>query len=77
MLQTGREIPSVVAFNVEVGSASVTGTVLDSFTQQPLANARAAINGKNLSAMTDSQGKFTLEGIPNRHRDPYDHPPEL
>ena len=58
------EVPSVVAFTMERGSASVSGTVIDLFTQQPLANARRDISGTTISVLTDDQGRFTLEGIP-------------
>ena len=62
--QGGTDTYSVVAFMVEPGAAVIAGTVVDPFTQQPLANARVGINGTTLSVQTDAQGRFTLDGVP-------------
>lgn len=64
MLGAASEASSVVAFNVDKGVATITGIIVDPFTQQPLANARVSINGTNLFALTDSQGRFTLTNVP-------------
>lgn len=60
----GGSVPSVVGFGVEPGRAAISGTVLDPFTQQPLAGARVSINGTTLAVLTDAQGRFTLDGVP-------------
>lgn len=62
--QNGMDIYSLVAFKVEAGAAIVGGTVRDPFTQQPIIGARVAIEGTNLYGLTDSEGRFTLEGVP-------------
>jgi hypothetical protein len=64
MIGAGTEAQSVIAFNVEKGVASITGTVIDPFTNLPLVNATVTINGTTISALTDSQGRFTLTDVP-------------
>jgi len=63
VLQGGSEAYAIVAFTVEPGTAVIAGTVLDPFTQQPLANARVGNNGTTRSVQTDAQGHFTLDGV--------------
>src|SRR6185295_18248542 len=64
ILGAGGEVPSVVGFNIEKGAATITGVVIDPFTQQPIAGARVAIEGTNIFVLTDSQGRFTLTDVP-------------
>ncbi|HEY6971188.1 MAG TPA: IPT/TIG domain-containing protein [Candidatus Angelobacter sp.] len=45
------------------GKTTVTGIVLDD-ADQPIANATASIQGTNLSALTDSNGQFTIANAP-------------
>jgi hypothetical protein len=63
--QDGVEIPAVVAFNVEKGAATVTGRVIDSFTQQPVSSARVALNGTSSSILTGGDGRFALTDSPS------------
>ena len=65
ILEAGREIPSVVGFSVEHGAASISGIVIDPFTQQPLANALVGVNGSLVSTLTDGTGHFTLNNVPS------------
>ena len=44
-------------------SMSVSGTVLDSLTTQPLANARIVLVGTTASATTDARGQFVLRNV--------------
>ena len=62
--QPSGDAPSVVAFNVEKGAARLSGVLIDSFTGQPLANARVSVQGTVVTATTDGQGRFTLDGVP-------------
>lgn len=64
MLTVGSEAPAVVAFSVDKGVASISGLVLDPFTNQRLANARVSINNTTIFGLTDSQGRFTLTNVP-------------
>lgn len=43
--------------------ASLTGSVLDKSTDQPLANALVAIQGSTRTAFTDTTGRFRFEGL--------------
>lgn len=61
---SGFEAASVVAFSVEAGASVFSGELIDSFTQQPIANARVVVNGTGIEAVTDAEGKFRLEGVP-------------
>ena len=42
----------------------VTGTVVDSATSNPIANARVAVVGTTLLSGTDSDGRFSLNNVP-------------
>ena len=64
LTQNGKPVYSVVAFKVLQGSATISGTVIDPVTQQPVAGARVGINGTQLFVLTDADGNFTLEGVP-------------
>jgi len=44
-------------------NTSVSGVVLDN-ANTPIPNATAKIEGTNLSAVTDAQGKFSISGVP-------------
>ena len=49
---------------------NVRGVVLDSSTQQPLVGATVLmLAGEGLLDVTDSQGKFTIYGVPSGRRD--------
>ncbi|RIL07311.1 MAG: hypothetical protein DCC71_03665 [Proteobacteria bacterium] len=61
----GQEIPSVVAFRVEAGAAIVRGRLTDSFTGEPIANARIQVNGSDASAITGADGSFEIHGVPS------------
>jgi hypothetical protein len=50
---------------VEHGAASISGIVIDPFTQQPLANALVGVNGSLVSTLTDGTGHFTLNNVPS------------
>jgi fibronectin type 3 domain-containing protein len=60
----GPAASSIVAFSVERGGAALSGQLVDSFTQAPLANARIVVNGTRFEATTDAEGRFTIEGVP-------------
>jgi TonB-dependent starch-binding outer membrane protein SusC len=45
-------------------SATVTGTVTDSASQQPLSNVQVAIAGTSIGALTRADGGYTLVGVP-------------
>ena len=62
---TGEETAiSVNAFNVLKGKSSITGRLVDPVTGQPIAGATVVIQGTNLTALTDVNGNFTVEGVP-------------
>jgi hypothetical protein len=42
----------------------VTGTLLDSATSQPVANARITVVGTTIVSGTNSEGRFTLNAVP-------------
>ncbi len=63
--QAGRSVPSVIGFNVRRGASAISGTILDSFTGQPLVGARVRVNGSDAEAVTDENGKFELVGAPS------------
>jgi hypothetical protein len=44
--------------------ASVTGIVFDSTRSKPLAGARVSLAGTDRAAVSDSAGRYTLEGVP-------------
>ena len=45
-------------------TGSILGSVFDSTTSAPLANARVAVFGTSLVAESDEQGRFKLDGVP-------------
>lgn len=56
-----------LAFNVHWASAqtrTVTGTVTDAATGQPLEGARVSVRGTSLATTTGVNGKFTLANVP-------------
>lgn len=63
MRQADSEARSVVAFNVEKGAAVLTGTLIDSFTGQPLVGARVSVKGGIATAVSGADGRFILEGV--------------
>ncbi len=64
IITESEEAFSIVAFNVEKGSAKVKGKVVDEFTDQPIQGARVSINGTNLFTLADVSGNFILENVP-------------
>jgi hypothetical protein len=47
-----------------VMAAVITGSVVDSTTSRPLANAQVAVIGTPLGAVTNAAGRFTIAGYP-------------
>jgi TonB-dependent starch-binding outer membrane protein SusC len=45
-------------------AAVVTGTVSDSASGRPLANAQVVVVGTNLGALTNAAGRYTITGVP-------------
>lgn len=45
-------------------TSQVTGTVIDSETGEPLIGAQVKVEGTNIGALTDLDGKFTLKNLP-------------
>lgn len=60
----GQTVTSLVGFAVEPGTASVSGTLVDTLSGLPLAGATVAIFGHTGAVQTDAQGNFVLENIP-------------
>jgi hypothetical protein len=60
----GPAAASIVAFVVEPGAIVFSGQLVDSFTQQPIAGARVAINGTLFEGETDADGRFSIAGVP-------------
>jgi len=60
----GETALSVNAFNVLKGKSSVTGRLVDPTTGQAIAGATVVIQGTNITAITNANGYFTLEGLP-------------
>jgi hypothetical protein len=42
----------------------VTGTVVDSVSGEPIADARVAVRGTTLGATTEATGRFTIGNVP-------------
>ena len=42
----------------------ITGTVVDSTTSQPIANARVTFVGTSILSGTDTDGRFTINKVP-------------
>ena len=49
-----------LAINIYAFSQSLTGSVVDSETKQPLMYANISVKGKSIGAITDSTGRFDL-----------------
>lgn len=65
-ITTGSEIAlSVLGFSVTQGSTTITGKLLDQDTGQPVSGATAIVNGTSFSAITNTDGIFTISGIPS------------
>ena len=63
---TGSETaPSVVAFNVMKGKATVTGKLLDADSGLAISGSPVILQGTTFSTTTGSDGVFTLTGIPS------------
>ena len=60
----GQEVVSAIAFSVEQGAAEISGILVDSFSGEPLVNARVSIRGTSIVAVSDAQGRFTVSGAP-------------
>lgn len=46
------------------GTGSVTGTIIDADTQQPLSGAQVVITGTNRGALTNRAGRYVMPGVP-------------
>lgn len=55
---------SLAGQDTERTTGSILGSVFDSTTAAPLANARVAVFGTGLVAETNEQGRFRLDGVP-------------
>lgn len=62
-VQESEKIASAVIFEVLGSASQVFGQLIDSFTQQPLEGARVVANGTGVVDITDSEGKFSLDGL--------------
>lgn len=60
----GPDATSVVAFRIEPGATVLTGRLVDSFTQLPLAGSRVLVDGTSIEVETDADGRFRIEGVP-------------
>ena len=64
--------PVVVASPVPVGSpgptTTLSGVVTNALTGQPIAGATVQVDGTSVSAITGSDGRFTLAGVPAGQR---------
>ncbi|NNF26173.1 MAG: TonB-dependent receptor plug domain-containing protein, partial [Gemmatimonadetes bacterium] len=47
-----------------LGQNTITGTVVDVSTQQPLAGAQVVIEGSQLGSLTDNRGRFLILNVP-------------
>lgn len=56
--------PSLVAAQGRVGSAGISGRVLDAGSREPIAGAVVQIRTLDRTVETDSLGRFTLSGLP-------------
>jgi TonB family protein len=61
------ENPTVIERNMSIEinrtDSGLSGTVLDSETNQPLAGASVIVDGSNAGSVTDANGNFSLSGI--------------
>lgn len=57
------EIPEMTLSRVDL-RGTIVGTVADYHTQRPLAAVQVFIEGTSLGAMTNAQGRFTIENVP-------------
>jgi len=55
---------SLVAFNVNPGLVTLTGTLIDSVTSNAIANAIITVEGTGFTTMSAPDGTFSLVGIP-------------
>ena len=51
------------SFNSLNAQFQITGTVVDSSTNQPLKNASVVVSDRNIGALTDSNGFFTIKNL--------------
>ena len=51
------------------GTATVTGVVTDAATQEPIAGAQVVVAGTNLSALSNSEGRYLILNVPVGARD--------
>ncbi|MGH7502181.1 MAG: carboxypeptidase-like regulatory domain-containing protein, partial [Longimicrobiales bacterium] len=45
-------------------TGTVTGTVVDQATRQPLNGVQVSVEGTNRGGLTDGRGQFTIPGVP-------------
>ncbi len=64
-ITTGNEQAiSTVAFNVLQGTTTITGTLVDPDTGQPISGAVITVQGTGVTATTGSDGSFELKDVP-------------
>jgi len=56
---------SMLAFNILTGSSSLTGTLIDPDTGQPIAGAVVTLQGTSLTTLTDQNGIYIFTNIPS------------
>ena len=62
--ETGGEVVEILGERrISRASARITGTVVDSTRGRPLAEARVFVSGTALASVTDSTGRFVLDGL--------------
>ena len=63
-LGTGLAIPMVVSAQAPAPTRTVTGSVRDSITGQPLTAGSVTVRGTRIGAALREDGRFTLAGVP-------------
>ncbi|MGH7503934.1 MAG: carboxypeptidase-like regulatory domain-containing protein, partial [Longimicrobiales bacterium] len=55
---------AVLSAPVAGQTGTVTGTVVDQATRQPLNGVQVSVEGTNRGGLTDGRGQFTIPGVP-------------
>lgn len=64
MVGCGSSVPNASPI-IENPTSDVTGYVVDAMTQEPIVGAKVIVEGYNISAKTDDEGRYLIKDVPN------------